>query len=90
MRAHLNTRKIPMEEYAELRRTQLRYRRIPLAVSVISLVCVVVFIVLGKAFAGLILVAFAATAWSMFVRPLHNKRYRRALADLPNWKLDPD
>ncbi len=85
-----DTRKIPIEEYAELRRTQLRYRRIPLAVSVISLVCVVVFIVLGKAFAGLILVAFAATAWSMFVRPLHNKRYRRALADLPSWKIDPD
>ncbi len=85
-----DTRKIPMEEYAQLRRTQLRYRRIPLAVSVISLVCVVVFIALGKAFGGLILVAFAATAWSMFVRPLHNKRYRRALADLPNWKIDPD
>jgi hypothetical protein len=85
-----NTLRIPMEQYAEIRRTQLRYRRIPLVVSVISLICVVAFIVVGKPFAGLILVAFAATAWSMFVRPLHSRRYRKAIADLPSWKIEPD
>jgi hypothetical protein len=85
-----DTRRIPMEEYAQLRRTQLKYRRIPLIVSVISLLCVLVFILVGKAFAGLILVAFAATAWSMFVRPIHSKRYRRAIAKLPSWKIDPE
>jgi uncharacterized membrane protein YjjP (DUF1212 family) len=79
-----------MEQYAEIRRTQLRYRRIPLVVSAISLVCVAVFIVLGQAFAGLILVGFAATAWSMFVRPLHSRRYRKAIADLPSWEIEPD
>lgn len=85
-----NTRRIPVEQYAEIRRTQLRYRRIPVAVSVISLICIVVFIALGKAFGGLIIVAFAATAWSMFVRPIHRRRFRQAIADLPSWEIEPE
>jgi len=85
-----NTRRIPLEEYAALRRTQLRYRRIPLAVSLLALACVVVFILLGKAFGGLIVVAFAASAWSMFVRPMHKRRYREQLAKLPTWKIEPE
>jgi hypothetical protein len=85
-----NTRRIPLAEYEELRRTQLRYRRIPLAVSLLSLACVVVFILLGRAFGGLILVAFAATAWSMFVRPIHRRRYREQLAKIPTWKIEPE
>ncbi|MBV9194875.1 MAG: hypothetical protein JO168_12085 [Solirubrobacterales bacterium] len=85
-----NTRRIPMEQYAAIRREQLRYRRIPLAVSALSLICVVVFIILGQPFAGLVLVAFAATTWSMFVRPIHSRRYRRRIANLPTWKIDPE
>jgi len=26
----------------------------------------------------------------MFVRPLHKKRYRKALADLPSWEIKPE
>jgi hypothetical protein len=85
-----NTRSIPLEEYAQLRRTQLRYRRVPLIVSALSLICVVVFILLGKAFGGLIVVAFAVTAWSMFVHPFHKRRYREQLAKLPTWKIEPE
>jgi hypothetical protein len=85
-----NTRRIPLEEYAALRRTQLRYRRIPLVISVLSLICVVVFIALGKAFGGLIVVAFAATTWSMFGHPLHKRRYREQLAKLPSWEIEPE
>lgn len=85
-----STKRIPLEEYAELRRTQLRYRRIPLVVSLLSLACVVVFILLGRAFGGLILVAFAATAWSMFLRPIHKRRYREQLAKIPTWKIEPE
>jgi hypothetical protein len=85
-----NTLRIPLEQYAEIRRTQLRFRRIPIAVSVLSLICIVAFVIVGKPFAGLILVAFAATAWSMFARPLHKRRYREALAKLPRWEIEPD
>ncbi len=85
-----NTLRIPLEQYAEIRRTQLRFRRIPIAVSILSLICIVAFLIVGKPFAGLILVAFAATAWSMFARPLHKRRYREALAKLPRWEIEPD
>ena len=85
-----DTRRIPLEQYAELRRTQLRYRRIPIAVSVISLVCIISFLVAGKGLAGLIIVAFSITAWSMFARPLHRRRYREALARIPSWDIEPE
>jgi hypothetical protein len=85
-----NTRRIPLEEYADLRRTQLRYRRVPLIISAVSLVCVVAFIILGKALGGLLIVAFAATAYSMFLHPLYKRRYREQLAKVPTWKIEPE
>ena len=85
-----NTRQIPMEQYAALRQTQLKYRRMPVAMSVVALISIVVFIIAGQAFGGLVLVAFCASAYSMFVRPLHKKRYRKALADLPSWEIKPE
>jgi len=85
-----NTLQIPIEQYAAIRRTQLRYRRIPIAISVLALICVITFIIMGKAFAGLIVVAFGASAWSMFARPLHKRRFRKAIADLPSWEIEPE
>jgi hypothetical protein len=85
-----NTRKIPLEEYAALRSTQLKLRRIPIVISALSLLCVAVFIVAGQPFGGLILVGFAVSAWSMFVRPLHKRKYREALAKLPSWEIEPE
>jgi hypothetical protein len=85
-----NTLRIPLEEYMELRRMQLRHRRIPIAVSVIALACIVAFLAVGRGLAGLVVVAFALTAWSMFMRPLHRRRYRSALARLPSWDIDPE
>jgi hypothetical protein len=85
-----NTRQIPLESYAQIRRTQMRYRRIPIAISVLALICVIAFIIMGQAFGGLVVVAFGATAWSMFARPLHKKRFRRAIADLPSWEIEPE
>jgi ribosomal protein L37AE/L43A len=85
-----NTERIPIEQYAELRRTQLRYRRVPIIVSIVSLICVLAFVIAGNGFAGLIIVAFALTAYSMFARPLYRRRYRQALADLPKWEIKPE
>jgi hypothetical protein len=85
-----NTRKIPLEEYAQLRRTQLRYRRVPVLIASLSLACIVAFIVVGNALGGLLLVAFGLTGWSMFVHPFHKRRYRRQLAKIPTWNIEPD
>ena len=85
-----NTRRIPMEQYAAIRATQLRYRRAPLAISLFSLLCVIALIIVGKAVGGLIIVGVVATTWSMFFRPIHRRKYRQALADLPTWKIKPE
>ena len=85
-----DTAKIPVDDYAAIRRTQLRFRRVPLVISVLALACVVAFVIVGKALGGLLLVAVVATTWSMFFRPIHRRRYREALADLPTWQIEPD
>lgn len=87
---HWNTNKIPMEQYAEIRRTQLRYRRVPLAVSAAALISVVVFIVIGEFARGLIVVALIATAYNLFARPVYKRKYLEAAANLPKWELEPD
>jgi hypothetical protein len=85
-----NTNRIPIEQYAAIRATQLRYRRVPLAISVFSLACVVAFILAGKALGGLIVVGLLVSTWSMFFRPIHRRKYREAIADLPSWKIKPE
>jgi hypothetical protein len=85
-----DTNKIPLEQYAAIRSTQLRFRRVPIAISVLALASVIACIAVGKALGGLLVVAILATTWSMFFRPLHRRRYREALADLPTWQIKPD
>jgi len=85
-----NTARIPIEQYAAIRATQLRYRRVPLAITFLALVCVVAFIIVGKAFGGLIVVALLATTWNIFFRSAHKRRYHEALAELPTWKIKPE
>ena len=85
-----NTNRIPIEQYAAIRATQLRYRRVPLIISVFALACVIAFIILGKALGGLLVVGLLATTWSMFFRPIHRRKYRQAIADLPTWKIKPE
>ena len=85
-----DTRQIPVEQYAAIRATQLRYRRVPLVISVVALACIVAGVLVGKALGGLIIVAIAGTTWSMFFRPIHSRKYRAALAQLPTWTLTPE
>jgi hypothetical protein len=85
-----DTARIPLDQYAAIRRTQLRFRRVPIAISVLALAAVIACIVVGKALGGLLVVAILATTWSMFFRPLHRRRYRAALAELPTWKIEPE
>jgi hypothetical protein len=85
-----DTHQIPLEQYAAIRATQLRYRRVPLAISLVALACIVAGVLVGKALGGLIIVAIAATTWSMFFRPIHSRKYRAALAQLPTWTLTPE
>ena len=56
----------------------------------VALLAVVACIVASKALGGVLVVAILATTWSMFFRPLHRRRYRESLADLPTWQIEPD
>jgi hypothetical protein len=85
-----NTRRIPLEEYAALRRTQLRYRRVPIAVGAIVVASLIALLILGKAFSGVLVVALAAFAWSSYGRPLYRRRYLRAIENRPNWTIEPE
>ena len=86
-----DTRKIPVEEYAAVRRTQLRYRLIPLVAGLVLLAAMIVFFIAGSAFTALVLVAFVGASWVMFVRPFFRTRYRKSLGkSLPTWNLKAD
>src|ERR1700760_1818296 len=77
-----NTKRIPVEQYAAIRATQMRYRRIPIAISVFALAAVIACILVGKAIGGLLVIGILATTWSMFFRPIHRRKYRQADGDL--------
>jgi hypothetical protein len=85
-----NTRRIPLEEYEHLRRTQLRYRWIPLAAAGLVLVSLIALIVLGRAFTGILFAALIAMGWSTYGRPRWKQRYLKAIADRPSWNIEPE
>jgi hypothetical protein len=86
-----DTNKIPVEEYAAIRRTQLRYRRFPLLAGLILLAAMIVFFIAGRTFSALVAAAFFLASWAVFGRPFFRSRYRRKLAkDLPTWNIKAD
>jgi len=49
------------------------------------------FFVAGRAFSGVVAVAFLVASWVMFGRPFFRSRYRKALGkNLPTWNLKAD
>jgi hypothetical protein len=86
-----DTTKIPLEEYAAIRRTQIRYRLFPLSAGILLLVAVILFWVEGGAFRALVAVAFLLASWGVFGRPFYRARYRRALSNnTPTWTIKSD
>lgn len=85
-----STNRIPLEQYAQIRRKQLRLRRTMLALVAIALVAVAVFILIGKILGGILLVAICATAWRQYIWPRQKQRYVDSIDDLPSWEIEPD
>lgn len=86
-----DTRKIPIEEYAAIRRTQIRYRLFPLVAGVLLLIAVILFWINGRAFSALVAVTFLLASWAFFGRPFFRNRYREALAkNTPTWTIKGD
>jgi hypothetical protein len=85
-----NTNRIPVEQYASVRRIQLRLRWNMIGLCVLVVSIVIFFIAIGKLLGGVLLVAICATAWRMYIWPRQKRRYLDAIDNLPRWEIDPD
>lgn len=85
------THKIPMEEYAAIRRTQVRYRLFPIAAGLLLLAAMIVFFIEGRTFGAIVIIPFMLASWASFGRPFWRSRYRRAMSkDTPTWTIKAD
>ena len=84
-----DTGQIPREQYEAIRRTQLRFRALPVALGAIVAAVAIFFTLTGNVFSVFFLLPISITVWFVFLRPAHRRRYRRAIADLPRWELHP-
>ena len=82
-----DSNRIPREEYEVIRRTQLRFRVLPVALGLTVLALAVFFTLTGNVFSVFFLLPVGLMLWFVFLRPLHRRRYRAAIADLPRWDL---
>jgi hypothetical protein len=85
-----DTSQIPREQYDVVRRTQLRFRVLPVVLGLLVAALAIFFTLTGNVFSVFFLLPVALSAWFVFLRPIHRRRYRRAIADLPRWELHPE
>ena len=85
-----DTNQIPREDYNAIRRTQLRFRALPAALGLLVASVALFFILTHNAFSVFFLLPVALGVWFVFLRPVHRRRYRAAIADLPRWELKPE
>jgi hypothetical protein len=85
-----DTRRIPLEEYVQLCRTQSRFRWIPLAAAALVIASLVALVILGRVFTGLLFAAIAAMGWSTYGRPQWKRRYLKAIQNRPSWNIEPE
>jgi Flp pilus assembly protein TadB len=79
--------RIPREEYDAVRRTQRRFRTLPVGLGLLVLGLSMFFTLTGNVFSVFFLLPLALTAWFVLLRPAHRRRYRDAIAELPRWDL---
>jgi Flp pilus assembly protein TadB len=82
-----DTRQVPEEEYAAIRRVQRRFRALPIALGLAVAALAIFFTLTGQVLSVFVLLPLSVATWFAFIRPLHRRRYRAAIADLPRWNL---
>jgi len=85
-----DTKQIPPEQYGAIRRTQLRFRVLPVVYGLVVAGAAIFFTLTGNVFSVIVLLPLAMLVWFYFLRPFHRTRYRRAIAELPRWELRPE
>ena len=84
-----NTAQIPAEDYDAVLKIQRRYRIVPMILLLVAVAAAVVFIIVGRALA-VVLLPLILTMWFMFIRPIQRRRLRERVKALPEWKLTPE
>jgi hypothetical protein len=85
-----DTNKIPVDEYAALRRTRVHDRILPSAVFGLVVALVIVFVAVGRPLAAIVIAPMIGFVWGTFIRPKRRRRQLQAIADRPRWKLRAD
>lgn len=85
-----DTNQIPRDQYQRIRMVQLRFRALPVALGLTVAAVALYFVLTGNSFSLFLLIPFALMLWMTVLRPLHRRRYRRAIAQLPKWELRSD
>ena len=85
-----DTRQIPAEQYRQIRRTQRRFRVLPVGLGLLVASSALFFIATGNVFSVFFLLPGALTAWFVLLRPAHRRRYAAAIERLPRWTLRPE
>ena len=85
-----DSRNIPEDEYAAIRRLQLRFRALPIALGVVIAGLAILFTLTDNIVGVFFLMPVGTISWFVFIRPTHRRRYREAIADLPRWDLRAD
>lgn len=84
-----DTRQIPAEDYAAIRAIQRRFVVLPALMLVAVVATVALLVVFGRVYA-FILLPLALALWTMYGRPVHRRRLRRALDRRPAWRIEPE
>ncbi len=82
-----DSEQIPREEYEEVRRTQRRYRVLPVLFGLAIALLGLGFTLTGNTFSVFLLLPVGIIVWFVFLRPVHRTRYQAAIKDLPRWTL---
>jgi len=85
-----DTGQIPIEEYASLRRAQVHDRILPSIVFATAVAGALVFVLIGRPLAVVVVFPLTGFLWSSFVRPARRRRQYKAIADRPRWQLKAD
>ena len=85
-----DTRRIPREQYEEIRRLSLRYRALPVGFALLVALVAIIFTLTGNVPGVFFLLPVALVTWFVFLRPVHRRRYRRAIRGRPRWQLGAD
>lgn len=82
-----DTSHIPRAEYDEIRRLQLRYRMLPIALGLLVVALAAFFTLTGNSASVVLLLPVALIGWFVFLRRPHQRRYHEAIAKRQKWTL---